>query len=96
MIINKSFSDATISAVWGKGLVVPGYNPDFVRKDYMNTFMERKHYGNRDVKTGWEIDHIVPVSSGGSDMLNNLQPLQWENNAKKSDNNALSFLFRRS
>jgi 5-methylcytosine-specific restriction endonuclease McrA len=37
-------------------------------------------------KYGWEIDHIKPVSKGGTDDLSNLQPLQWENNRRKGDN----------
>ncbi|KUG25132.1 hypothetical protein ASZ90_005048 [hydrocarbon metagenome] len=35
---------------------------------------------------GWEIDHIIPLSLGGTDDIANLQPLHWENNRKKSDN----------
>jgi 5-methylcytosine-specific restriction endonuclease McrA len=34
---------------------------------------------------GWEIDHINPVANGGTDIDNNLQPLNWKNNAAKSD-----------
>jgi 5-methylcytosine-specific restriction endonuclease McrA len=35
--------------------------------------------------TGWEIDHTIPVASGGGDSLDNLQPLQWQNNRAKGD-----------
>ncbi|KAB2921718.1 MAG: HNH endonuclease [Bacteroidetes bacterium] len=34
---------------------------------------------------GWEIDHIVPVSCGGTDEPSNLQALHWENNAAKGE-----------
>ena len=45
---------------------------------------------------GWEIDHIKPVSKGGTDDLSNLQPLQWENNRRKGDNYPGSFFKVRS
>ena len=35
---------------------------------------------------GWEIDHIIPVSKGGSDDLENLHILQSGANAKKGNN----------
>ncbi|MEM7241817.1 MAG: HNH endonuclease signature motif containing protein [Pseudomonadota bacterium] len=34
---------------------------------------------------GWEVDHIVPKSKGGSNKRRNLQALQTEANRKKSD-----------
>ena len=35
---------------------------------------------------GWEIDHIIPVSRGGTDALSNLRPLHWKNNDAKGNN----------
>jgi len=42
-------------------------------------------HGNTEAKYGWEIDHIKPLAMGGLDNIDNLQPLQWENNRKKGD-----------
>lgn len=39
---------------------------------------------------GWEIDHIRPKSSfdkeSDADLMNNYEPMHWENNRKKADN----------
>jgi hypothetical protein len=42
-------------------------------------------FGDTTAETGWEIDHIIPVAHGGTDDLDNLQALQWENNRAKGD-----------
>ena len=46
--------------------------------------MQRSKYGKTE-QWGWEIDHVKPVSQGGTDDLSNLQPLYWENNRHKGD-----------
>jgi len=83
--LNGSFSEATIDLVWKKGKITTGYDADTYRKDTCGAWMKRTDYGNTSSKYGWEIDHIKPVAEGGTDDLDNLQPLYWENNRHKGD-----------
>lgn len=77
-----SFSEQEIQAVWEKGFRAGSYDPNYVRQDACAALMERVRHGDRHSRYGWEIDHIDPK---GGDNIENLQPLQWENNVDKSD-----------
>lgn len=56
-------------------------------KDVAGAWMMKDQYGNTTkLGFGWEIDHKVPESKGGSDSNFNLRPLHWENNRSKLDN----------
>ncbi len=74
-----------IQQVWNKAIVVINQDPTSIRKDRCGAWIKFEDYGNRGSEYGWEIDHIVPVSKGGSDGLFNLQPLHWDNNMAKGD-----------
>ena len=77
-----SFDEATIEAVWRRGTPEPGLTS--YRKDVCGASMQRSKHGKTE-QYGWEVDHKKPVAKGGTDDLDNLQPLQWENNRHKGD-----------
>jgi len=79
----KPFDKATIDAVWKKS--VPEHSFHYFHRDVCAATMMETEYGKQ-TRWGWVIDHIIPVTLGGTDDLDNLQALQWENNLAKGDN----------
>lgn len=81
----KPFGQTTVGAVWKKGREIEGYDSNVWRYDRCGKPIKHSEYGNTGSEHGWEVDHKKPASKGGSDDLENLQPLQWDNNRKKGD-----------
>lgn len=76
------FDEQVIETVWQKATPINGDR--LFRKDVYGNGMLWKDYGKHKV-FGWEIDHIIPVAKGGTDVLSNLQPLHWKMNQKKGN-----------
>ena len=71
--------------VWEKGSKMRGKDPNLYRKDIYGNPMYYHSYGKTSTM-GWNIDHSKPKSAGGTDHLNNLQPMNSRANSSKSNN----------
>jgi hypothetical protein len=76
----KPFDAETIEAVWGKAILSSEHSP--LRLDPYGALIWKQGYGNTNSRFGWEIGYRTPLDHGGRDDLENLQPLQWENNRR--------------
>ena len=81
----NKFDQQTIDLVWQKAKRDHSSTYDVFRTDICGTSISKARYGDVDNEFGWEIDHILPVSEGGTDHIDNLQPLHWKTNRAKSD-----------
>ena len=70
------FDDETLSQIFNK---TDGHC------QYCGKKLAWANYGNPKGRGGWEVDHSIPVSRGGTDHLNNLYPACVECNKNKGN-----------
>lgn len=80
-----NFSQDIINKVWEKGYSINGYDAAKFRQDTCSAWMQKDKYGSEE-NLGWAIDHVYPLSKGGKDDLENLRPMNWQNNRSKANN----------
>jgi hypothetical protein len=83
-IFGAGFERKIIDRVWEKAYKTNGLNGTTTTSDVYGNIIKYDEYGQH-TPNGWEIDHSKPVSENGTDHINNLQPLQWQENRTKSD-----------
>ncbi len=81
----KEVNAADKLTIWRKGREIPDFDSNLWRYDVCGNPMKFTEHGNTQSKYGWEIDHMYPSARGGTTTIQNLQPLQWENNIAKAD-----------
>lgn len=79
------FNALQLLCTWQKARPVPNLDPNRYRLDACGALLDRTKYGDTNSVYGWEIDHVIPASRGGTDDLPNLQALHWKNNRRKGD-----------
>jgi hypothetical protein len=73
---SKPFDECTIAQVWSKAQAELWFT--FFKRDEFGATIAKQEYG-KESEYGWAIDHIVPISKGGTDAVDNLKPVHWKN-----------------
>lgn len=75
---------STEDIIWKKATKIEGKNPKEYRLDAYGNKIQRSKYGKQ-INGGYHHDHIIPKSRGGTDHIDNLEPLAWKENVSKSN-----------
>jgi len=79
-----NFTDDKIKTVWQNAKTVDNFDPNKFRQDVCGAWMAWDNYA-KETAIGWEVDHVLPVSKGGTDHTDNLRAMHWQNNRSKAD-----------
>ncbi len=65
---------------WERAFPIPGQDLYIVRRDFEQRVILWVEHGLKS-PYGWEIDHIIPLAIGGTDILDNLRARHWKGNS---------------
>ena len=71
-------------AAWQKAFIIATHDPSFARKDRFGNWIVWSDHG-KTIQFGWEIDHLLPTSWGGLDVMQNVAATHWQANRAKSN-----------
>jgi len=83
-LLGVPLGDSGKLAAWGKADSVPGFDKRIYRRDRFGWWIKWHEYGKCS-EYGWEIDHIFPLSIGGTSCDFNQVATHWKNNRLKSN-----------
>ena len=78
----SDYSEKRLDQIWDKGGIIRGKNPDLYRQDKYGNTMYKPSYGKTSAM-GLEWSTFQPQALGGTDHLNNLQPMNSRANSSK-------------
>ena len=79
-----NFSERQKDHCWEKAPKRSSLNENEYRFGAAGALIKYDDYGE-DSEFGWNIDHKIPTSAGGSDEDSNIRAMHWENNLAKGD-----------
>ena len=83
--LGDKWTKKQILEVWRKdNIPVHNYAVEEYRTDMCGFVIKFSEFGKK-TEYGWEIDHIIPVAIGATDLIINLQALHWKVNKHKGD-----------
>jgi hypothetical protein len=89
--LGRPFTGLLKATIWLNAATIKGKDIALWRQDPCGALMYWHDYGRTNSKHGWEIDHILPVASGGTDDTTNLQALHWKNNRQKANDIGVNY-----
>lgn len=75
-------NDGCVRAVWLKAKKINGKNPAIWMIDVMGKKIKFEYLNNVHSRYAWQIDHKIPQTRGGSDDIENLQPMNRADNIR--------------